>query len=237
MKIIQNGNKDSKDYEVLVYEDIGDGWFGGLSAKAFNSALHNLGKIDNLTVRINSYGGSVFDGISMYNYLRELASKGSNVKTVCDGIAASIASLIFLAGDERSMASNGFLMIHNPAGFAFGEAKVLRKEADLLDSVKDSTLISTYIDRTGNEQQTLSDWMEAETWFNSEQGVSFGFAHKCDPEKKMAACATQRLARFGYSHVPDDIQRLPSAEADPEFDNKIRIAALRMVQRNRNRGN
>ena len=116
----QWGQKDMNGFEIkckgtmadiLIYEDIGDGWLGGISAKTFADELKKLKNLTQLNVRINSPGGAVFDGLAIYNTLKK---HKANVTVSIDGLAASIASVIAMAGDQITMAENALMMIHDP---------------------------------------------------------------------------------------------------------------------------
>jgi ATP-dependent Clp protease protease subunit len=109
-----------KTGDLYIYEDIGSGWFGGIGPNDVKEALDEVGSVDTLNIYINSPGGSVFDGMAIYNQLKRFAAR----KVVhIDGIAASIASVIAMAGDEIVCAPNAMMMIHDPFGIAAGTAK------------------------------------------------------------------------------------------------------------------
>lgn len=169
--------------EIYIYEGIGEGWFGGITAKTFADALRDLGKVDALDIYVNSPGGSVFDGIAIYNQIRRFS--GERIIHI-DGIAASIASVIAMAGDEINIASNGTVMIHDPWGAAFGTAEAVRKTADTLDQVRD-TILDTYVAKTGGKKDQISEWMAAETWMTADQAIERGFATKKTEDKNVKA--------------------------------------------------
>ena len=154
-------NAKNQKAEILIYEDIGDYW-SGVTAKGFNDELKALGDISEINVRLNSGGGNVFDGIAIYNTLKNHKAK---VNIHIDGLAASIASIVAMAGDTISMAKNGFMMIHDPWIMTAGTAQDLRKTADTIDGVREQ-LLDTYIRRTGGDREQISDMMSAETWMN-----------------------------------------------------------------------
>lgn len=190
MRALAPTAKGQRQAEILIYEDIGEGWFGGLSAKAFAEELKALGALDLLDIRINSYGGAIFDGFAIYNTLvRHPARKTAHV----DGVAASSASVIAMAGDEVRIAANGFVMVHNPWGFAQGYAEELRKQADLLDQVR-SAIAGVYAAKTSLGLDALLALMDAETWMDSAEAVAKGFADAVAPEMQLAALADP--ARF-----------------------------------------
>ena len=193
MKIINKGNKKA---EVLIYEDIGDGWMGGLSAKRFADDLNALGKLSEINVRINSPGGSVFDGVAIYNTLRK---NGAQIIVDIDGLAASIASVIAMAGDVVNMADNALLMIHDPWGVFAGNADDLRQQADLLDTVQ-GTLVDTYMKRATASREDIQQMMHDETWMTAEEALGHGLIDSVTDEVKMAAHFD--LARYKFKHVP-----------------------------------
>ncbi|MBQ9565647.1 MAG: Clp protease ClpP [Synergistaceae bacterium] len=129
--------KSESDAEILLYDVIGgydDNWeYQG--AKTLIGKVKALGDVKNITLRINSIGGDVFEAQAMYSYLR---SHPANVTVRVDGLAASAASLVAMAGDKVIMPANALMMIHNPAGLAMGEAEDMRETADILDKVRDA---------------------------------------------------------------------------------------------------
>ena len=125
-----------------------------------------------ITVRINSPGGDVFDGFAIYNLLAQHPAK-INVKV--DGWAASAASVIAMAGDTIEMAANALMMIHNPWTMAIGDSVSMRKSADLLDQIKGS-ILTTYQAKTSMDEADIAALMDAETWFDAKGAVEAGLA-------------------------------------------------------------
>ena len=158
--------------EITIYDDIGAGWFGGISADDFAKDLKALGKVDTLNVYINSAGGNVFDGVTIYNTLKRNPAK---VVVNVDGLAASIASIIAMAGDEIIMAENAFMMIHDPWSVAAGSADDMREMADTMDKVR-GQLLDTYVKRSGTDETVISDMMTAETWLTASEAQEYGLA-------------------------------------------------------------
>lgn len=194
--------------EILIYDGIGKDWWGdGVTAKQFVEDLRALGNPRTLSVRINSGGGDVFDGIAIHGALaRHPARKVVHV----DGIAASAASLIAMAGDEIRMGAGTFVMIHNPATLAMGDSREMRRVADVLESVANQ-MGEIYSARTGQPSVTLRAWMDAETWMDPDQAVANGFADGVDDETiKMAASLD--LNRF--RNVPSTL-RVESKRSRP----------------------
>ncbi len=180
----------SKSADLFLYDDIGDDWFGGISAKQVIDDLKNMGVVDTLNVRINSAGGSVFEGLAIFNAIDRNPAR---VVVHVDSIAASIASIIAMAGAEIRVASNAMFMIHDPAGLAIGTADDMRRTADVLDTVR-GTLVDTYVRRTKNDAGKVSDWMASETWFTARDAVDNGFADFITEPLQIAASGD--LSRF-----------------------------------------
>ena len=184
--------------ELLIYDEIG---FFGITAKQVTDALARI-QADTIHLRINSPGGDVFDGVAIHNALRAHPAK---VVTHIDGLAASIASVIALAGDEVRIAPNAFFMIHNPWGVTIGDAIIHRKMADTLDKIADGSIASTYRAKTGADAETVETWMDDETWFNAREAKKAGFVDVVEE----AAPAEARALPFDlsiYQHVPDGLQ-------------------------------
>jgi len=194
---IRAAEKKSDADEILIYDEIGQDWYGeGVTAKGFVRDLAKL-KAKSLRVRINSAGGSVFEGLAIYNALRDHKAK---VTTEIDGVAASIASVIALAGDEVKMADNAFFMVHNPFGMAMGDANDMREFADLLDKVGGS-LAGVYAEKSGNEAEKVQEWMDAETWFTADEAKAAGFIHAITKGKTIEA----RADLSAFSRVPQTL--------------------------------
>lgn len=184
--------------DIYIYGPIGADWFGeGISAKMFADDLKKIGAVATLNVRINSEGGSVFDGRTMHSLLVDHAAK----KIVhVDGLAASAASFLAMAGDEIEIAKGAFMMVHNSAIVTFGGAEDLRRTADLLDSVN-ATIRETYAARSKAPLDTVRGWMDAETWFTGPEAVAAGLADRTVADMKVAASLRR----------PDQFRNLPVA--------------------------
>lgn len=175
-------NKGGNTAEILLYDIIGSDESGYTSAKNIISRIQALGKIDKIKLRINSVGGDVFEAQAIYSFLKNHSAK---VEVDIDGIAASSASLVAMAGDVITMPENALMMLHNPAGGCFGEAAEMLKLADILDKVRD-TIASVYIARTGLEREKVLAMMDAETWLNAKEAKELGF---CDIVKEAIGIA------------------------------------------------
>lgn len=181
---IINKASDKKSAEILIYDQIGESFWGdGVTAKGFRKELKALGKLESIDVRINSPGGNVFDGQAIYQALKDTDYP---VNVYIDGLAASMASVIAMAGDTVTMHSGAMLMIHNPQSWASGDAKAMRTRAELLDKIKDQ-LITAYADRSQMDREEIAALMDAETWMDSEEAVAKGFAD--DISEKQPALA------------------------------------------------
>ena len=172
-------NKADNSVEISIYDEIGD---YGTSAKNFIEEVKAVGNAD-ITLRINSVGGSVFDGLAIYNTLR---SHNGYVNIKIEGLAASISTVIAMAGDSIEMSENGFFMIHNPFGKSAGEAGDMRKTADLLDKIKNE-IIEIYSKKSNLSAEQLSNMMDKETWLSSQEAVEFGFVDNITEAMKVAA--------------------------------------------------
>lgn len=175
--------RNKNDAELLVYGPIGDDW-GGTVARAVKQDLTALGAVDTLTIRINSDGGSLFEGIGIYNAIREANAK-SRV-TVVDSVAASAASLIALAGDVRRMPLNTWQMVHNPAGFTVGDYREHEQSVMLLKRLGEN-VAQVYAERTGQSIELVREWMDAETWFSAADAEAAGLATEVSEPIKVAA--------------------------------------------------
>ena len=185
--------------DIWLYGDIGESWSGdSVTAKGLSDELKKLAGVKEITLRINSPGGNVFDGLAMYNSLKKFPAK---IITEIDGMALSIASIIALAGDEVRMAGNAVYMIHNPWTMAAGDAVEMRKIADQLDLVRDS-LAGTYVAKTKEQSslEQISDWMNAETWFNADEALAAGFVDQITDPIEIAA--KYDLSRYHYKNRP-----------------------------------
>lgn len=180
--------------EILIYDVINPSF--GVSAADF---VQDLAKIDSpeLTVRINSPGGAVFDGIAILNAIRGHDAK---VTTVIDGLAASIASVIAMGGDEIVMNKNSQMMIHNAWDLVIGNADELQAAADRLRQFS-SNIASIYADRAGGSVDEWQQRMDDETWYTADEAVEAGLANSVltEPVKSMAMASADRPSVFDLS--------------------------------------
>lgn len=177
-----NVNKDKEVPEIMIYDVIGDDW-DGVTAKQFIKELNEI-EADEIVVRINSPGGLVYEGLAIYNALKQFNGK---VTTRVDAIAASIASVIFMAGDVREMPEASDLMIHKPWSMIVGDAEDMRAEADELDRVQ-NMLEDIYVKGSGMERTSVTEMLNATTWMEARTAQEHGFATQLLEDVKIAAC-------------------------------------------------
>lgn len=157
---------------ITVYGVIGEDWYGeGVTLKRIDAALRAIGERD-VTVYINSPGGDMFEGIAIYNRLREHSHK---VTTKVLGIAASAASVIHLAGAERQVASSAFLMIHNCWTFLAGNRHYLRDVADDMEEF-DAAMADLYAETSAQPVESMAEMMDDETFIRGKRAVDLGLA-------------------------------------------------------------
>ena len=199
--------KAGKKPAVLALdEEIG---FWGTQAKDFRAQLDAV-EGNELVVEINSVGGDVMAGLGIYNMLRSWAEDGKTVTTRVTGVAASIASIIALAGDKREMPKNTFAMVHQASTFAVGTADDMRDAADTLDKV-DGSLRGIYMDRMGVDEAKAKEIMAKDTWLTADESMDLGFATALIEDIK--ATAKFDLARAA---LPDNVAAIFKSEGEPE---------------------
>lgn len=185
-----------KPAEVLIYGNIGDRWNeDGVVASELVRDLSAL-EADTINLRINSYGGSVPDGLAIYNALRR---HKATVNVFVDGVAISCASYIAMAGDTITMAKNSQMMIHAPWTFAYGNSNDMREQADILDRYA-KAMASAYADKSGKTYEDalalLTDGKDH--WFLADEAKAEGFADEVGEEAAVAASLASSfdLSRF-----------------------------------------
>ncbi len=184
--------------EILIYDQIGSGfWSSGIEAKDLVKEIGDI-KANQIDIRINSPGGSVFDGIAIYNAIKRHPAKKT---TYNDGLAASIASVIFLAGDKKISAENALVMIHNPFGAVMGDSAEMRKTADVLDKLKEN-IVMAYQKSTALTDKELQAAMDAETWYTAAEAKDIGFVDEITGESDTSAVANFDFQKLGYNKMP-----------------------------------
>ncbi len=226
----RDGDGDGGHAEILIYGEIGADWFGeGIAAEDLVKELASL-DVATLDVRINSVGGQVFEGLAIYNALDRHPAK---VTTHIDGMAASIASIVALAGDTVRIAENAFVMIHNAHGFSVGNATAMRKMADILEKL-DGSLAETYVAKTGKSSKVIRAMMDEETWFSAAEALEAGMVDEID--EAMDVAAKFDLSKFRNVR-PDVLERAAAAarplgvSAKPEVQERLEAIADKLEAR------
>ncbi len=165
-----SSNADKNTLSIAINDDIGS--FFGTNSEEFARVLKDNPNVSNIDVEISSFGGSLFDGISMFNQLKE---HNAIVTTSITGLAASAASLVFMAGDNRVVNTGAFLMIHKPTAGAFADADNMRDIADNLDQFQES-LVDIYASQVSIDRDEINNMINNETWINGADAVEMGFA-------------------------------------------------------------
>lgn len=208
-------NKSKGVAEMFLYGDISR-W--DISAKMVSEELKSLDeKINTVEVRLSSGGGDVFEGLSIMNRLKQIDKK---IVVYIDGIAASIASIIMLAGDEVIIGEGAQVMIHKPFCWCVGNANELQNTIDRLDRVENE-MIKIYKNKTGLSETEISKMIDDETWFNADEALEYGFVDKKVDENEqdfaMAACINPK------EMIKDAkwIRKKELAKTNLEFQNKL----------------
>lgn len=216
-----DAKKDDDTAEIRIDGVIGGDWFGdGVTAKDFITKLNGI-KQKNIVLHINSPGGSVFDGFAIYS---ALSASGKNVKIVVDGLAASIASVIAMAGDEIEMPESSYLMVHNPWSLTVGNAKNMKAEADVLTDLT-GKINKVLADRSGQKTEKITELMDGQdgadgTFIDAQTALDLGLATKIIENKKAAACIGTDL----FDNLPQTLSKLSSSHIKRSLEQSARDA-------------
>ena len=209
--------------EISIFDEIG---YYGVSAKQFIGDLKRVPADHEIVLKIHSPGGEVFDGNAIFNALKR---HPGGVTVQIEGLAASMATVISLAGAPVKMAANGFYMIHNPWGVAMGDADEMRDQAALLEKIREG-MIAAYASKSGQDPEQIAAWMDAETWFSAEEAQAAGFVDEVTDSLAIAASAN-KFSRLGkFRNAPSDLTARsvdmdPQLEAAAEIDQEVVIEA------------
>lgn len=201
-------------YDINVYGHIGGYDDKDMDSKKFADEL-KAANGDAVTVHINSGGGDVFEANTMSALLGGYVGRTT---AVIEGLAASAASYFALTADNVVIGKTALMMIHNPYTFAAGDSADLRKTADFLDKVR-STIVSQYVDKTGEDASTIEGWMDDETWFTAEDAVKHGFADSVADVDVAACIDAETLAKF--HHAPKNLLVAPAGGVTGETETTI----------------
>jgi ATP-dependent protease ClpP protease subunit len=203
---------EERTAEVLIYGDIGESWYGeSVTAKQFVQELDAL-DVDTLTIRINSPGGSVTEGIAIHNAIRR--HKASSKPVVVDGVAASIAGLIAMAGTTVQMSDNAAFMVHAPWGFAMGNSAELREYADLLDFWAEA-MSTSYARKTGKTKEEMLALLTdgKDHWYTAEEAREIGFIDEVIDALPLAASINRAAISAKFKTLPVKPASTPAAAA------------------------
>lgn len=220
-KYWQFKNKSAKEADLYLYIEIAS-WGAGFaahSAQSFKEELDGLGELETLNIFINCPGGDVFEGVAIYNMLKR---KQCTRNVYIDGIAASIASVIAMAGDNIYMPANAMMMVHNVLIGVFGFAEELRKAADTADQVTQS-IKQTYLEKAGDkmDETTMTDLMDAESWLTAQDCLHYGLCTEITQSVQAVALLDAKFKDL-YKNLPIELIK-PDENANGD---SVRISAI-----------
>lgn len=207
---------------IYLYDVIGYDWWtgGGVTAKQFARDLQAI-KADTIHLRVNSPGGDVFEGRAMVSALQSVQAK---VIAHIDGLAASAASFLVMHASEIEMTDGAFMMIHNGWTIALGDRHAMLETAALLEKI-DASIVDDYLKRANVDRETLSAWMDAETWFTAAEAVDNGLADRVVTTDGSASARAWNLD--AYDRAP---AALKAVESDPDAEHAHRLRRLALVE-------
>lgn len=204
--------------EISIFDEIG---LWGINATAFKKDWDEIKNKKNITLMLNSPGGDVFDGMAIYNMI---SAKRENVNIEVYGLAASIASVIALAGNSLTMGEGTYLMIHNPWGMTIGDYTDHVKMAEVLEKMQ-GEFINIYANSSDLEKDEVKEIMDNETWMTAKEAADFGFADEIFEPEELAAM-NFNFKKYGYAHVPGEIPASESMKPETirDFETFLRDA-------------
>lgn len=218
--------------ELTLYGFISESsWWGDeVTPKQFKKDLDALGDIKTLNIMINSGGGDVFAAQAIHSMLRR---HPANKVVYIDGLAASAATLVAMAGDTIYIPKNAMMMVHNPMTFAYGNAEELTKMVETLNQVRES-MVATYVEKTGLEREKVIEYLDAETWMTAEEAVEYGFADELEEEKQIAASLSGKILALNgqefdltrFKNPPKIAAFVPAKPPEPEAKREVPLQIL-----------
>lgn len=199
--------------QIDVYSVIGSDYWSDseVTARAISRKLAEAGSFTSILLRINSPGGDAFEGIAIYNLIR---AQKKPVEVHVDGVAASAASIIAMAGDTIIMGVNTMMMMHNAWGWCMGYASEMRKQADALDKIS-GAIAQTYVSRAKKTLEEVVALMDAETWMTAQECLTEGFATGIEDADDRSAAALAMARGFkAFAKMAKLPESLKSAAAD-----------------------
>lgn len=222
-------NSESTGDLQLYGEIANETWWGDeVTPRDFKNDLDNMGDISTLNVYINSPGGDVFAGQAIHSMLKRHKAK---VNVYVDGLAASIASVIAMAGDKVIMPKNSMMMVHNPWSIVAGNSADFRKMADDLDKIGKSIKEAYLSKATELDVEMLKELMDDETWLTAQDCLDYGFADEIEETKAVAACVDSKYLK-AYKNIPQELIKVeepekpknePENESENEPENKDKL--------------
>jgi len=203
---------------LYLYDAIGS--YFGIGAEEFVRSLNDI-RDDRIHLRINSPGGDVFEARAMQTAIRQHSAE---VIVHIDGLAASAATGISMAGDRIEMAEGAFFMIHNAWTLGLGNANDFEELAAMLRKV-DGSINRDYQRKTGADEKQIADWMDTETWFTAEEAQTNGFID----DVFTGSGTDNRWDLSAYTNTPENLARDPEDDADIEAAREYRNSLLRRV--------
>lgn len=202
-----------KGTDIMIFGDITSWPWMESDVSSYNLSKQIAGlETDTINIHLNSYGGEVGEGLAIYNALKQHKAK---VRTYCDGFACSIASVIFMAGDERIMSNASMLMVHNPWTYTEGNAQELRKTAEDLDKMSQAS-VNAYMESVSITEDEVRQLLDDETWLTPSEALEYGFATAVtgkEPQAKYSQSVRKGIMQklLAKQQVPE-----PAPQADPE---------------------
>lgn len=213
---------DTSSNEIFLYDEIGPEWAGMIGASSVRQALSQMS--GRVTVRLNTPGGSVDEGIAIFN---ELKRYPGGVDTVVDSIAYSMGSYILQVGETRTVTRNAMVMIHDPWIITWGDAKALRKEADVLDKYK-ARMLPDYASRSGASEETVAAMMTEEAWMPGAESVEQGYADVVEGDSVEPVAISEATAAH-FRELPSSINlKNPAAGSKTPYPRRREMAKRKM---------
>jgi len=198
--------------EIMIYDDIGGGFFGGITAREFAEDLKAMGDVSQIDVRMNTQGGDAFEGIAIHSSLK---NHPAHVNIDVDGLAGSVGSLILMAGDTRRIAGNAMVMLHEPMGSISGPIAVLEAKTEALRKLRD-IVGDAYASGTGKTKGEIMTMMAEETWLTAAESLEHGFVDEVTGD--MAVAAHVDANKMGFGKVPERFTAKAESPVTPVDD-------------------
>lgn len=200
---------DDSAAEIEIFADIGANWFGdGITATSFKSDWDQIKNRPQIKVLINSFGGSVFEALAIYNIINQARER---VSVEVLGVAASAASVVALAGKDLLMREGSFFMIHKPLAGVVGNADDMREVAETLDKIE-GQILGIYGNRSALLREEIAAAMRKETWYTAEEALEAGFADSITKTERKAAPEPSDSARRYLNRIPTALVTPPARE-------------------------